>query len=176
MTRIGYAPGCFDLFHIGHLNLLRQAKGQCDFLIAGVVADDVLITHKGVAPVVPLGERLEIVRSVRYVDAAFPAMTGNKLEIWRTLQFNILFKGDDWRHTEKGDQLERDFNAVGVEVVYFPYTRSTSSTALRQKLRAIETPPLKDFHTADCTSLSAVWENMTKGSSRSINPVWPMGD
>ena len=69
MTRIGYAPGCFDLFHIGHLNLLRQAKAQCDFLIAGVVADEVLIAHKGVIPVVPLAERLEIVRNVRYVDA-----------------------------------------------------------------------------------------------------------
>ena len=84
MAYIGYAPGCFDLFHIGHLNLLRPAKDQCDFLIAGVVADDVLITRKGIAPVVPLGERLEILRSVRYVDAAFPAMTGNKLKIWRT--------------------------------------------------------------------------------------------
>jgi glycerol-3-phosphate cytidylyltransferase len=176
MTRIGYAPGCFDLFHIGHLNLLRQAKAQCDFLIAGVVADEVLIAHKGVIPVVPLAERLEIVRNVRYVDAAFPAMTADKLEIWRTLQFDVVFKGDDWHGTKKGERLERDFKAVGVEVVYFPYTTSNSSSALRQKLRAIDAVARNDMRTADCSSFAAVWENMTKGGSRSINPVWPMGD
>ena len=76
--------------------------------------------------------------NVRYVDAAFPAMTADKLEIWRTLQFDVVFKGDDWHGTKKGDRLERDFKAVGVEVVYFPYTASNSSSALRQKLRAID--------------------------------------
>src|SRR3984957_20884217 len=109
MSRTGYAPGAFDLFHIGHLNLLRQAKSQCDFPIAGVVSDEVLITHKGVTPVIPLAERLEIVRSVRFVDEAVPAMTNDKLAIWRDLQFDILFKGDDWRGTEKGDRMQRDF-------------------------------------------------------------------
>jgi glycerol-3-phosphate cytidylyltransferase len=176
MTRIGYVPGCFDLFHIGHLNLLRQAKAQCDFLIAGVVADEVVSAHKGVIPVVPLAERLEIVRNVRYVDAAFPAMTANKLEIWHTLQFDVVFKGDDWRGTEKGERLERDFKAVGVEVVYFPYTLSNSSTALRQKLRAIGSMVRNDTGAADCSSFTADWRNMTEGSPRSINPVWPTGD
>jgi glycerol-3-phosphate cytidylyltransferase len=132
MTRVGYAPGCFDLFHIGHLNLLRRAKEECDFLIAGVVSDEILTTHKGITPVVPLAERLEIVRNVRYVDAAFPAMTADKLEIWRTLRFDVLLKGDDWRGTAKGEQLERDFKTVGVEVVYLPYTTSTSSTDCAQ--------------------------------------------
>jgi hypothetical protein len=97
-------------------------------------------------------------------------------DLARTLRFDVLFKGDDWRGTEKVERLERDFKAVGVEVVYLPYTTSTSSTALRQKLRAIETTARKDSRTADCAQLAAVWENMTKGSSRSINPVWPMGD
>ena len=138
MSRIGYAPGAFDLFHIGHLNLLRQAKRQCDFLIAGVVSDDVLITHKGVIPVIPLAERLEIVGNVRCVDAALPAMTNDKLEVWRELRFDVLFKGDDWSGTEKGDQLERDFAAVGVEVVHFPYTTSTSSSTLRRTLQNID--------------------------------------
>jgi cytidyltransferase-like protein len=82
MIRIGYAPGAFDFFHIGHLNLLRRAKNQCDYLIAGVVSDDVLIAHKGITPVVPLAERLEIVRNVRFVDAVFPATTSDKLEFW----------------------------------------------------------------------------------------------
>ena len=125
MYRIGYAPGAFDLFHIGHLNLLRRAKDQCDFLITGVVSDEVLIAHKGIIPIIPLAERLEIVRSIRFVDSAFPAMKNDKLEIWRELRFDVLFKGDDWRGTEKGDRLERDFAAVGANVVYFPYTLST---------------------------------------------------
>src|ERR1700694_5744465 len=127
MSRIGYAPGAFDLFHVGHLNLLREAKLQCDFLIAGVVSDEILTAHKGVTPVVPLSERLDIVRNVRFVDAAHPALTNDKIEIWRDLRFNVLFKGDDWRGTDKGDRLERDFAAVGVDVVYFRYTSSTSS-------------------------------------------------
>ena len=138
MIRIGYAPGAFDLFHIGHLNLLRRAKERCDFLIAGVVADEVLIRHKKVTPVIPLAERLEIVRNVRFVDMAHAAMTNDKIEIWQELRFNVLFKGDDWQGTEKGDRLERDFAALGVEVVYFPYTQATSSSALRRTLQNID--------------------------------------
>lgn len=137
MIRIGYAPGAYDLFHVGHLNLLRRAKEHCDYLIAGVVADEVLIKHKGVTPVIPLAERLEIVRSIRFVDAAHAAMTNDKIEIWKDLRFNVLFKGNDWQGTEKGNKLERDFAAVGVEVVYFPYTMSTSSSALRKTLQSI---------------------------------------
>lgn len=138
MTRIGYAPGAFDLFHIGHLNLLRHAKEHCDYLIAGVVADEVLIKHKGVTPVVPLAERLEIIRHVRFVDAAIPALTNDKVEIWQELRFNVLFKGDDWQGTEKGNKLESQFAALGVEIVYFPYTLATSSSALRRTLQNID--------------------------------------
>ena len=138
MIRIGYAPGAFDLFHIGHLNLVRRAKEQCDFLIAGVVADEVLIQHKKVTPVIPLSERLEIVRNVRFVDMAHAAMTNDKTEIWKELRFNVLFKGNDWQGTEKGNRLERDFAALGVDVVYFPYTQATSSSALRRTLRNID--------------------------------------
>jgi glycerol-3-phosphate cytidylyltransferase len=137
MIRIGYAPGAYDLFHIGHLNLLRRAKERCDYLIAGVVADDVLIKHKEVTPVVPLAERLEIVRNIRFVDAAHAAMTNDKVEIWKDLRFNVLFKGNDWQGTEKGDKLERDFAALGVEIAYRTYTMSTSSSALRKTLKNI---------------------------------------
>jgi glycerol-3-phosphate cytidylyltransferase len=98
------------------------------------VADDVLIRHKGVSPVIPLTERLEIVRNIRFVDAVHAAATNDKVEIWKDLRFNALFKGDDWRGTELGDKLEHDFAALGVEVVYFPYTLSTSSSALRKTL------------------------------------------
>ena len=136
MIRIGYAPGAFDLFHIGHLNLLRRARECCDFLIAGVVADEVLIEHKKVTPVIPFAERLEIVRNVKFVDMALAAVTNDKTEIWRELRFNVLFKGNDWQGTEKG--LERDFAALGVEVVYFPYSQATSSSALRRTLQNID--------------------------------------
>ena len=137
MTRIGYAAGAYDLFHIGHLNILKHAKSACDHLIAGVVSDEMLLASKGKAPVIPLAERLEIVQSIRYVDQAHPEVLPDKLDTWRELRFDIFFKGDDWRGTEKGLRLEREFAAVGVEVVYFPYTMHTSSTQLRRALEAI---------------------------------------
>jgi glycerol-3-phosphate cytidylyltransferase len=138
MIRIGYAPGAYDLFHIGHLNLLRRAREHCEYLIAGVVADEVLTRDKGVTPVIPLAERVEIVRNVRFVDAAVPALTNDKVDIWKDLRFNVLFKGNDWQGTEKGNKLERDFAALGVEVVYFPYMLSTSSSELRRTLQNID--------------------------------------
>jgi glycerol-3-phosphate cytidylyltransferase len=137
VTRIGYAAGAFDLFHVGHLNILKHAKSQCDFLIAGVVSDEMLQVGKGITPVIPLAERLEIVRNIRYVDDAVAETVPDKLDVWRELKFDVFFKGDDWRGTEKGEKLEREFAAVGVEVVYFPYTITTSSTALRHALDII---------------------------------------
>jgi glycerol-3-phosphate cytidylyltransferase len=137
MTRIGYAAGAFDLFHVGHLNILKHAKSRCDYLIAGVVSDEMLRETKGITPVIPLAERLEIVRNIRYVDEARAEVVPDKLDTWREVGFNVFFKGDDWRGTEKGQRLEREFAAVGVEVVYFPYTMSTSSTKLRDTLDAI---------------------------------------
>jgi glycerol-3-phosphate cytidylyltransferase len=139
---VGYAPGAYDLFHVGHLNLLRRAAEQCDYLIAGVVSDEVLVQTKGRAPVVPLAERLEIVRNLRIVDEVHAEVVSDKLETWRTVGFDVIFKGDDWRGTEKGRRLERDFASVGVEVRYFPYTVHTSSTALRRALVALEQPAL----------------------------------
>ncbi|MFP3466538.1 adenylyltransferase/cytidyltransferase family protein [Leifsonia sp. SIMBA_070] len=135
--RVGYAAGAFDLFHIGHLNILRHAKSQCDHLIAGVVTDEMLALTKGIDPVIPLAERLEIVQSIEYVDEAVAETLPDKLDTWRELRFDVFFKGDDWRGTEKGMRLEREFAAVGVEVVYFPYTMTTSSTQLRQALAAL---------------------------------------
>jgi glycerol-3-phosphate cytidylyltransferase len=138
---VGYAPGAYDLFHVGHLNLLRRAADQCDHLIAGVVSDEVLLQTKGRAPIVPLAERMEIVRNLRIVDQVHAEVVPDKLETWRTVGFDVIFKGDDWRGTEKGRRLERDFADVGVEVRYFPYTVHTSSTALRRALAALEHAP-----------------------------------
>jgi len=131
---IGYVPGAFDLFHVGHLNVLRQARRWCDVLVAGVVADDVCVETKGVRPVVPLEERLEIVEAIGIVDAVYAERSADKADAWRQVGFHRLFKGDDWQGTSKGRRLERLMTSFGVEVTYVPYTLQTSSTALRNAL------------------------------------------
>ena len=136
---VGYAGGAFDLFHIGHLNILKQAKSHCDYLIAGVMSDEMLLVTKGALPVVPLSERLEIVRHIACVDEAVAEIAEDKMDTWRALHFDVYFKGDDWKGTAKGRRLERRFAEVGVAIRYFPYTASTSSTALRLALN-IPTP------------------------------------
>jgi glycerol-3-phosphate cytidylyltransferase len=138
--RVGYAAGAFDLFHIGHLNIFRQAREHCDYLIAGVVSDHMLRVTKGIEPIVPLVERLEIVRSIRYVDEARAEVLPDKMDTWRDVQFDVFFKGDDWRDTDRGRRLEESFAAVGVEIIYFPYTVHTSSTILRRALHALNAP------------------------------------
>jgi glycerol-3-phosphate cytidylyltransferase len=136
---VGYAPGAYDLFHIGHLNILRTAKNQCDHLIAGVISDDMFRLVRGSDPFVPAEERMEIVRHIEYVDSVHMETTPEKLDAWEVLRFDRIFKGDDWRGTARGDKLEADFASVGVEVCYFPYTVHTSSTMLRNALtRAVQ--------------------------------------
>ena len=131
---MGYAPGAYDLFHVGHVNLLRHARSQCDYLVAGVVSDEKCERTKGVRPFVPLMERAEIVRSIAFVDEVYEEHVATKLEAWQDVRFDRIFKGDDWRGTPKGLKLEQEFASVGVEVVYFPYTVHTSSTMLRRAL------------------------------------------
>jgi glycerol-3-phosphate cytidylyltransferase len=135
--RVGYAPGVYDLFHIGHLNILKHARANCDYLIAGVVSDEMALLAKGKSPVVPLSERLEIVSHIKYVDEAVAEIVPDKIETWRSVGFDVIFKGDDWRGTAKGRKLEADFAEVGVEVVYFPYTMHTSSSLLRRFLSGV---------------------------------------
>lgn len=135
--RLGYAPGVFDLFHVGHLNILRRARAHCDRLVAGVCSDELVVRLKGRPPVVPLSERLQIVRSVRYVDETFVATVDDKIEIWKEVGFDVIFKGDDWLGTDVWTTYEKEFARVGVEVVYFPYTVHTSSTLLRDALRLL---------------------------------------
>jgi glycerol-3-phosphate cytidylyltransferase len=132
--RVGYAPGVYDLFHVGHLNVLRNARQFCDYLIAGVVTDELAERAKGASPVVPLDERLDIVGSIRYVDRAVVEDVPHKLEMWERLRFDVIIKGDDWKGTPRGDRLEADFAPLSVTVAYVPYTVRTSSTMLRQAL------------------------------------------
>jgi glycerol-3-phosphate cytidylyltransferase len=129
---VGYVPGAWDMFHIGHLNVLRRARENCDYLIAGVVTDEVLVVAKGRLPVVPHAERIEIVGEMNCVDEVVTDITSDKFVMWQQLKFDVLFKGDDWMGTPKGDRLEASLGAVGVQVIYFPYTVHTSSTMLRQ--------------------------------------------
>ena len=130
----GYLPGVFDLFHIGHLNIIRRAKKSCDYLIIGVTSDERCIERKGVKPFVPQSERLEIVTSIRYVDSAEILATGDKLDAWKRHHFQIIFGGSDWKGTAEWNDLEENLKLVGCKVMYFPYTRQTSSTKLREVL------------------------------------------
>jgi glycerol-3-phosphate cytidylyltransferase len=135
-ARIGYASGVFDMFHIGHLNILKRARAQCDFLVAGVVSDQVVIDAKGKEPVISLAERMQIVRGVKYVDSVIVDNATSKLDVWERVHFEVIFKGDDWRGTDKGLDLEAELATVGARVVYFPYTADTSSTTRRQEIIA----------------------------------------
>lgn len=133
---IGYTTGVFDLFHIGHLNLLRRAKTKCDYLIVGVTVDE-LVAYKGKHPVIPFEERIEIVRAIRYVDEAVAQTTMDKMQAWKKYHFQRMFVGDDWKNTEKWNNYERQFQQVGVEIIYFPYTKTTSSTLINQTLLSL---------------------------------------
>jgi glycerol-3-phosphate cytidylyltransferase len=133
-TVVGYVPGGWDMFHIGHLNILLRAREMCDRLVVGVVTDDALFQAKGNYPVVPLAERMELVAHLNMVDDVVVDFSSNKLEVWDKVRFDVLFKGDDWRGTAKGDKLEAELATVGVKVCYFPYTVHTSSTLLRSIL------------------------------------------
>ena len=128
--------GTFDLFHIGHLNLLKNAKGLCDKLIVGVSVDE-LVAYKHKRAVIPFQERLEIVRSIKYVDAAIPQDDLDKFKMWEKLHFDVLFVGDDWFNTPSWKEMEAKFSEVGVRVVYFPRTKGTSSTLLSATLKKL---------------------------------------
>ncbi|MBQ4581771.1 MAG: adenylyltransferase/cytidyltransferase family protein [Oscillospiraceae bacterium] len=136
MSVVGYTTGVFDLFHIGHLNILRRAKEQCDYLIVGVTVDEA-VSYKGKKAFVPYEERAAIVAAIKYVDMVVPQVTMDKMAAWEKYHFNKIFVGDDWKGTETWNHWEEEFAKVGVEVVYFPYTKQTSSTELRKGLAAL---------------------------------------
>ena len=131
---IGYTTGVYDLFHIGHLNLLKNAKGMCDKLIVGVTVDE-LVSYKGKSALIPFEDRIEIVRSIKYVDAAIPQYDMDKLSACKKLGASLLFVGDDWYATEKWQQYEKEFQSAGIRIVYFPYTKGVSSTKIAAALK-----------------------------------------
>ena len=136
MSTIGYTMGTFDLFHVGHLNILRRAKEQCDYLIVGVSVDEV-VESKGKRAFISYEERAAIVEAIKYVDRVVPQTSMDKVDDWKKYHFDKIFVGDDWKGSETWNHWEEEFAKVGVEVVYFPYTQQTSSTELRKGLAAL---------------------------------------
>ena len=133
---IGYTCGVYDLFHIGHLNLLKNAKGMCDKLVVGVTVDD-LVEYKGKRAIIPFEDRIEIVRSIKYVDAAVPQYDMDKLTACKKLGATMLFVGDDWYGTEKWQNYEKEFAKEGIKIIYYPYTKGVSSTMITQALQKV---------------------------------------
>ncbi len=130
MYKLGYTTGIFDLFHIGHLNLINNAAAQCERLIVGVSTDELTWKLKHKAPIIPFEERIEIVRNIKSVHSAIAEEIDDKLDMWNTLKFDAIFKGDDWQNTPKWAVLKEEFRKRGVDLIFFPYTQSTSSTLI----------------------------------------------
>ena len=139
---IGYTAGVYDLFHIGHLNLLKNAKGMCDKLVVGVTVDE-LVTYKGKHAMIPFEDRIEIVRSCKYVDVAVPQYDMDKLTACKKLGASILFVGDDWYNTSKWKSYEKEFKKAHIKIVYFPYTKGISSTKINKALDKFQTKTKK---------------------------------
>ena len=135
--KVGYTTGVFDMFHIGHLNIIKRAKEQCDYLIVGVSTDELVKEYKNKKPIIPFYERCEIVKALEYVDKVVAQENRDKFWAWKKLNFDVMFVGDDWKGKSLFVEIEEEFKKVGVDIVYFPYTKDTSSTILREKLNCI---------------------------------------
>lgn len=131
---IGYTQGTYDMFHIGHLNLLQNARKQCDSLVVGVNSDELVKTYKHKCAIVPLAERMAIIQALRCVDQVIPCETLDKKVALSQIHFNRLFIGDDWKGNARWEATEQEMKLLGVEVFFLPYTQNTSSTLLREKL------------------------------------------
>ena len=134
---IGYTTGVYDMFHIGHLNVIRNAKEMCDYLIVGVSTDELVQAEKQKTPVIPYEERAEIIASIRYVDQVVPQMDKNKLGAWERYHFHRMFVGSDWKDTPQWNRYEEQFAPLGVEIVYLPHTDGISSTMLSGIIKGI---------------------------------------
>ncbi len=131
---VGYTSGVYDLFHIGHLNILKNAKSLCDKLIVGVSSDELVMEYKKKSPIIPFEERLEIIRSIKFVDAVIKQETMDKISIWEKLKFDIMVVGDDWHKTKKWENIESSLKEHGVTTMFFPHTKGTSSTLINEIL------------------------------------------
>lgn len=135
---IGYTAGTFDMFHIGHLNLLKQAKKLCEILVVGVNSDELVKEYKHKETVICDQQRADIVSSVRYVDKAVVVDTLDKFDAWKKYKFDVLFIGDDWKGNDRWNKTEKEMAKVGVKVIYLSRTEGISSSELRDKLSKID--------------------------------------
>lgn len=135
--KVGYTTGVFDMLHVGHLNILRRAKEQCEHLIVGVSTDELVLSYKNKAPIIPFDERVEMVEALECVDEVVPQINRDKFAAWEEYKFDVMFVGDDWKGKPLFVEVEKRLKEQGSEVVYFPYTKNTSSTILREKLKVI---------------------------------------
>ena len=135
---IGYTAGVYDMFHIGHLNILKRAKEQCDYLIVGVSTDELVQQEKHKSPIIPFKQRMEIVKAIKYVDEVIPQFNKDKLATYLSMEnkFQTMFVGSDWQVTTSWIKYEKEFSLIGVSVVYLPHTDGISSTMLREKMRS----------------------------------------
>ena len=133
--KIGYTTGVFDLFHIGHLNILKRAKEQCEYLIVGVSTDSLVLDYKKKKPIIPFEERIAIVEAIKYVDEVIPQETMDKLDAWEKLHYNVMFHGSDWKGSALFEDYEKRFREKGIDVVFLPHTDGVSSTELTQKIQ-----------------------------------------
>lgn len=131
---IGYTTGVFDMFHIGHLNILETAKSMCDYLVVGVSTDELVMRDKHKKPVIPFDQRIKIVEAIKYVDKVVPQINKNKMEAWENIRFNIMFVGSDWQGTDVWNEFEKQFKNIGVDIKYLPHTDGISSTLLAEAL------------------------------------------
>lgn len=134
---IGYTTGVYDMFHIGHLNVISRAKEQCDYLIVGVSTDELVQREKNKMPVIPFEERAAIIKAIKYVDEVVPQIDKNKFGSWEKYHFNKMFVGSDWQGTPQWNQYEEQFKEYGVEVVYLPHTDGVSSTLLTGVIKGL---------------------------------------
>lgn len=132
--KVGYTTGVYDMFHIGHLNILKRAKEQCEFLIVGVSTDELVESYKHKTPIIPFKERMAIVEAIKYVDQVVAQENMDKFAAWEKLHFNAIFHGDDWKGSRMYDEIEKKLSSVGVDMVFLPHTDGTSSTLLSEKL------------------------------------------
>ena len=132
--KIGYTTGVYDMFHIGHLNILRRAKEYCDYLIVGVSTDECVESYKHHTPMIPYEQRAAIVDAIKYVDEVVPQTTMDKLEFLKQRHFDVMFHGDEWKGTELYNKYEKEFAQYGAKIVYLSHTEGISSSMLREKI------------------------------------------
>ena len=133
--KVGYTTGVFDMFHVGHLNILKRAKEQCEYLIVGVSTNEVVQAYKHKTPIIPFEQRMAIVEAIKYVDKVVPQTTMDKMKAWENIKFNVMFHGNDWQNSDLYDDYVKKFAEVGVDVVFFKHTDGISSSDLKEKIK-----------------------------------------